>query len=112
MQQTDWHVQVNGLQIVNGGQTSKTVQQIAKEIGGDIGAAQVLVRIYELPSDDDDLVSAITYATNSQNPVDLRDLKANDANQKNLAQSISALGYSYRAKGKKNQFLLMSLLAL
>ncbi|WP_341363803.1 AIPR family protein [Thalassospira sp. SN3W] len=98
LQQTDWHVQVNGLQIVNGGQTSKTVQQIAKEIGGDIGAAQVLVRIYELPSDDDDLVSAITYATNSQNPVDLRDLKANDANQKNLAQSISALGYSYRAK--------------
>jgi len=90
-------VQINGLQIVNGGQTSKTVQLIAAT-GQDISAAQVLVRIYELPADDQDLVDAITYATNSQNPVDLRDLKANDPKQQRLAESIQGLGYGYRIK--------------
>ena len=39
-----------------------------------------------------------TFATNSQNPVDLRDLKANDPRQKALGRSISELGYRYRVK--------------
>lgn len=98
LQQQSWQVQIDGLQIVNGGQTSKTVYQIQKELGPDISSAQVLVRIYELPSTDDDLVASITYATNSQNPVDLRDLKANDEVQRRLADSIQSLGYSYRPK--------------
>ena len=29
-------------------------------------------------NDDEEIVQDITYATNSQNPVDLRDLKSND----------------------------------
>lgn len=98
LQQQSWQVQVSGLQIVNGGQTSKTIHQMEKDLGPDISSAQVLVRIYELPSEDDDLVSSITYATNSQNPVDLRDLKANDKIQKKLAESINSLGFSYRPK--------------
>ena len=98
LQQTNWQVQVGGLQIVNGGQTSRTVQQIANELGPEIATAHVLVRIYELPQSDDDLVGAITFATNSQNPVDLRDLKANDPRQKALALSIRGLGYTYRVK--------------
>jgi hypothetical protein len=98
LQQKDWQLKLDGLQIVNGGQTSKTVQQIVEEIGPEVANAQVLVRIYELQSDDEALVSSITYATNSQNPVDLRDLKANDEKQKQLEQSIAALGFQYRAK--------------
>jgi hypothetical protein len=98
LQQGNWQVQLGGLQIVNGGQTSKTVQQIYKELGPDIASAHVLVRIYELPQSDDDLVGAITFATNSQNPVDLRDLKANDKRQRILAESIKGLGYEYRLK--------------
>lgn len=98
LQQTGWPVQISGLQIVNGGQTSKTIHQIEKELGPEISSAQVLVRVYELPSDDDDLVASITYATNSQNPVDLRDLKANDHIQRKLAESIKSLGYNYRPK--------------
>ena len=62
-----------------------------------IEAAEVLVRIYELERHDDALVEAITFATNSQNPVDLRDLRANDR-QQDLATSISGLGYRYRTK--------------
>ncbi len=98
LQRDNWQVQINGLQIVNGGQTARTVQQIAREVGPEIGEAEVLVRIYELPQDDNELVGAITFATNSQNPVDLRDLKANDPRQKHLGTSIVALGYKYRAK--------------
>ncbi|CAK0743786.1 Abortive infection phage resistance protein [uncultured Gammaproteobacteria bacterium] len=92
----DWNVQITGLQIVNGGQTSKTIQQMKKELGAEIGDAQVLVRIYELPVNDEDLVQRITQATNSQNPVDLRDLRSNDPRQKTLGESIHELGFSYR----------------
>ena len=66
---------MSDLQIVNGGQTARTVQQMAKEIGPEIAAAEVLVRIYELEKNDAELVEAITFATNSQNPVDLRESK-------------------------------------
>ena len=98
LQSGNWRVQMEDLQIVNGGQTARTVQQITSEIGPETGAAEVLVRIYELPQDDNELVGAITFATNSQNPVDLRDLRANDPRQKVLGTSISELGYTYRAK--------------
>ena len=98
LQQGDWRVQVNDLQIVNGGQTTRTVQHLARELGPDIDTAEVLVRLYEIAENDTDLIEAITFATNSQNPVDLRDLKANDQIQRNLADSIAALGYQYRAK--------------
>ena len=98
LQRENWSVQVSDLQIVNGGQTARTVQRVAKEIGSAIGEAEVLVRVYELPRNDTELVEAITFATNSQNPVDLRDLKANDPRQRALERSISELGYTYRAK--------------
>ena len=98
LQGENWRVQVDGLQIVNGGQTVRTVQQVAREIGSEVGNAEVLVRIYEIQQSDNDLVEAITLATNSQNPVDLRDLRANDPRQKALGTSISGLGYGYRAK--------------
>ncbi|HWQ75794.1 MAG TPA: AIPR family protein [Syntrophomonas sp.] len=37
--------------------------------------AFVLIRLYQLPSDNYDSVQQITFATNSQNPVDMRDLR-------------------------------------
>jgi hypothetical protein len=43
-------------------------------------------------------VQKITFATNSQNPVDLRDLRANDEVQRRLEMDISQLGFSYRRK--------------
>ena len=98
LQGENWRVQVDDLQIVNGGQTARTVQHVAQELGSGIDTAEILVRIYEIAENDTDLIEAITFATNSQNPVDLRDLKANEPKQKVLAESISALGYLYRAK--------------
>ena len=98
LQQGNWQVQVDDLQIVNGGQTARTVQKVATEAGGTLDNADVLVRIYELPPDDDDFVDAITLATNSQSPVDLRDLRVNEPRQRALAESIRVLGFRYRRK--------------
>ncbi len=98
LEKGNWRVKLADCQVVNGGQTARTVQRTARDTGLDIRAAQVLVRIYELDSEDQELVESITFATNSQNPVDLRDLKSNDARQKALGESIARLGYKYRTK--------------
>ena len=60
-----------------------------------------MVRLYELnelTGVDDQLVNEVTLATNSQNPVDLRDLRANDTIQKNLILSVQELNYVYKPK--------------
>lgn len=94
LQGADYQVKADGLQIINGGQTCKTIQStLSALVGGvpDIEKAFVLVRLYELPAGSDELVRSITYATNSQSPVDLRDLKSNDALQKSLETDIAGL---------------------
>ncbi|MFZ4986156.1 MAG: AIPR family protein [Blastocatellia bacterium] len=102
LQQGDFQIRVNNLQIVNGGQSCMTIFKTSEELekaGKSLPAhASVLVRLYELPNDNNDVVLQITHATNSQNPVDLKDLRANDAKQKQLEQSIQDLGYTYRRK--------------
>jgi hypothetical protein len=98
LQGENFQVRVEGLQIINGGQTCKTIQAtLAALAGTDAGMekAFVLVRLYQLPSDSADLIRSITYATNSQNPVDLRDLRSNDPKQKSLETAILDMGYTY-----------------
>ena len=60
--------------------------------------AYVLFRLYQLPRENEDLVQKITYATNGQNPVDLKDLRANDQRQKKLELDVQELGFNYRRK--------------
>lgn len=99
LQEKDWIVKVNGLQIINGGQTCRTLHQtISGSKNLNIDDAYVLVRIYEVSAEDEDIVKEITYATNHQNPVDLRDLKSNDTVQQLLEQSAKDLGYIYKRK--------------
>jgi len=98
LQREDHPVRVEGLQIINGGQTCKTIEATLAELDAsekNLDQAFVLVRLYQLPDDGDDLVKTITYATNSQNPVDLRDLRSNDERQRALQASMSELGYTY-----------------
>ena len=76
----------------------RSIQQTLNETD-DLSAfneVYVLLRLYELESDDDQLIKEITFATNSQNPVDLRDLRSNDSLQIQLETGINALGYNYR----------------
>ncbi|MDR2651522.1 MAG: AIPR family protein [Prevotellaceae bacterium] len=100
LQSDNWIVKVDDLQIINGGQSCKTILYTVKNNPSiDYSNAYVLVRLYELSGDGiDSLITDVTIATNSQNPVDLRDLRANDDLQKRLETAISELGYSYKRK--------------
>ena len=100
LQNSDYQVKVENLQIVNGGQTCMTIFKTLEKMEPNRISkdASVLVRLYKLPRDNQDIVMQITFATNSQNPADLKDLKANHQKQLQLEASIAALGYAYRRK--------------
>ncbi|WP_144822380.1 AIPR family protein [Marinobacter piscensis] len=93
LQEKDVRVDMKGMHIINGGQTCKTIHTVLSENPGlDVNQCFVLVRIYELDDDNDDIISKITVATNSQSVVDLSDLKSNDEIQRTLAHSVPLLG--------------------
>lgn len=96
LQGENYQLKIEGIQIINGGQTCKTIQQALNQSQQNFSGVYVLLRLYELADDDQDFVRDITYATNSQNPVDLRDLHSNDEIQKQLETGIEALGYTYK----------------
>jgi hypothetical protein len=104
-QNTDHIVTIRGLQIINGGQTCKTIEDtIAENQLADFKNAFVLVRLYKLNESDSRLVDGITLATNNQNPVDLSDLHSNDEIQRKLEFGIRELGYTYiTKKGEKTK---------
>jgi len=100
LQDGNYQVRVENLQIINGGQTCMTIFKTlqASDIRHQNGRSFVLLRLYQLPAENDDLVQKITYATNSQNPVDLKDLRSNDERQRKLALDMQQLGFNYRRK--------------
>lgn len=99
-QKSDYKVQIKNMQVINGGQTCKTIQETLNKrslFPNMVGeSAYVMIRIYQLAETQKEFVQDITYATNSQNPVDLRDLRSNDEMQKQLEIGISDLGYIYK----------------
>ena len=96
MQTADYRVQLKNLQVINGGQTCRTIHQALEENSSCGSNAFVLMRIYQVPSGSKEIVREITRATNSQSPVDLRDLHSNDEIQKTLATGIENLGFTYK----------------
>jgi hypothetical protein len=100
LQDSDYQVRVENLQIINGGQTCMTIFKTLREpdLLHQNTQAFVLLRLYQLPRENEGLVQRITYATNSQNPVDLKDLRANDERQQRLEIDIQQLGFNYRRK--------------
>jgi|GEM_PF-994709 len=99
LQARNFAVQVKGLQIINGGQTCKAIQRAVQERPDDDYAhAHVLVRLYALGEGDQEIIDRITYATNSQTPIELQDLRANDEVQRRLMLDVQALGHIYAPK--------------
>lgn len=99
LQGENYQLKLENMQIINGGQTCKTIQQTLNnpDLFSDYQNTYVMVRVYELAEDDhQSFVTDITYATNSQNPVDFRDLRSNDKFQKQLEIGMTDLGYSYK----------------
>ena len=98
LQKEDWIVQADDLQIINGGQTCRTIHEtIIDKDDEDFTDAYVLVRMYAI-GDDEQVAIGITKATNTQNPIDLRDIHANEAEQRLLETSTLELGYVYKRK--------------
>jgi hypothetical protein len=88
---------ITNAQIINGGQTSKTIQAVV-EANPELNFSDtyVLVRVYQIDMDaDDEFVNAITTATNSQNAIFAKDLKANDPIQKEIEQGFVAYQVQY-----------------
>jgi hypothetical protein len=60
LQGSDYQVKVENLQIINGGQTSMTIFRTLNELSHSLYepdlAASVLIRLYQLPTDNEDLV--------------------------------------------------------
>lgn len=99
LQARNFPVQVKDLQILNGGQTCKTIQRALRaRPDDDYSQAHVLVRLYSLDEGDQQIVDRITYATNSQTPIEMQDLRANDETQRRLVLDVQALGYTYAPK--------------
>lgn len=100
LQEQNWIVKTDDLQIINGGQTCKTIHQTIKENPNlDFSQTYLLVRLYEVEdTENPGIIQDIIYATNSQNPVDFRDLKSNDECQRILETGAQDLGYVYKRK--------------
>jgi len=109
LQEENFSVQIEDLQVINGGQTCMTIKETLTQHPGEYEDAFVLIRLYELGDEDESLIHEITYATNSQNPVDLRDLRANDPLQKRIEDAVSELGYDYKLKRDSSSSYSMSI---
>lgn len=100
LQEQNWIVKTGDLQIINGGQTCRTIYRVMKEHADqDFSQTYLLVRLYEVDdTENQGIVQDIIYATNSQNPVDFRDLKSNHEWQLLLEKGAQDLGYVYKRK--------------
>lgn len=85
--------------IVNGGQTVATLYNLYstkyEEYKGQFDKAKILIRIYKVPSE---YSVTIAKATNSQNPISIVDLKANDKAQIFAKKYFSVFGIGLLTK--------------
>lgn len=102
MQQENHVVKLQSAQLINGGQTYRTIFESLDSVES-LPNSYLLVRIYQVDESEEDFINKITYATNSQNPVDLRDLHSNDIIQKNLEMGFKELGVVYRRQRDNTQ---------
>lgn len=93
-------LQLQRVQIVNGGQTSHALFEAHQQDPAQAGKALVLVRIYETKRRE--ISAKIAESTNSQTPIRSRDLRSNDDVQKQLELSFREFGLYYERK--TNQF--------
>ncbi|MCX6093054.1 MAG: AIPR family protein [Candidatus Bipolaricaulota bacterium] len=93
-------VSLQNVQIVNGGQTANALFEAHKDQPEKLNDVLVLTRIYETRARD--ITAAIAEATNSQTPINTRDLRSNDDVQKKLEEAFRDQGYWYERKAKQH----------
>ena len=92
-------VNMKNVQIVNGGQTSNALFEAYKEEPEKVKNALILTRIYETKTKA--ISTDIAESTNSQTPINTRDLRSNDEVQKKLEESFRDVGMFYERKAKQ-----------
>jgi hypothetical protein len=86
---------LNRMQVINGAQTTYSVLE-AYSKGELQDDTRILVRLIE--STDDDFIDSVTLYTNSQNPVNVRDLASVQTNQVRIQNILKISGYFYERK--------------
>ncbi len=82
--------------IVNGAQTVSTLGRVlGSGFEPNLGAAFVLVRVIEVPPEEEDLARRITRFANTQNEVSSQDFAFLDEQQHRLAKELRVLGHEY-----------------
>jgi len=89
-------IKLTNVQIVNGGQTSNCLFEAAKEDRDRLEDVILLVRVIETSSEE--VKMSIAETTNSQTPINVRDLRSNDRQQRQLEDAFADLGYYYERK--------------
>ncbi|MBQ9230733.1 MAG: AIPR family protein [Prevotella sp.] len=94
------HVTVENLQVLNGGQTLRTIHKYNQDnkLTGlsNLQKAEILVRIFKVT--DKDLMNKIAEYTNSQNAISNRDLKSISSEQIQLESYLDNYGIQYIRK--------------
>lgn len=92
-------IKLSNFQIVNGTQTTRCVYEAYKRTGN-VDEIKILIKILKA---NEELAEKITESTNSQNPINSRDLRANDEIQRLLDRSLLDRGYYFQRK--RNQYI-------
>lgn len=92
-------VDLKNLQIVNGGQTSHALFEAFSKDRDAASDVLVVARIIEAKTED--VGSRVSETTNSQTPINSRDLKANTLVQKKIEQALEGLGLFYERKSNQ-----------
>ncbi|MBA3613442.1 MAG: AIPR family protein [Nitrospirales bacterium] len=93
-------VKLENVQIVNGGQTSNAIFEAHLENANKVKHVLVLARIYETRTSG--ITSKIAEVTNSQTPINTRDLRSNDDIQRKLEESFSDQDLYYERKYRQH----------
>lgn len=85
-----WKVTLKGFQVVNGGQTLRTIYDFKNELYDEnsLAKAQILVRVFKTGANDS-LTNKIAEYTNSQNAISSVDLKSLDPLQMKIEQILA-----------------------
>ncbi|PIP39641.1 hypothetical protein COZ13_01910 [Candidatus Desantisbacteria bacterium CG_4_10_14_3_um_filter_40_18] len=96
-------ISVSNPKIINGGQTTKSLYHVSKEIplspNNLLNEVYLLIRLYE--TDNEELIDKITEGTNNQNPIFERELKANHPIQLLVKKYFLEKGYYYETHRKE-----------
>ena len=90
---------LEGMQIVNGGQTIRCLNELKKDKIENLENIEILCRIYGI--EDPEFSTNVAQYTNSQTAVTNRDIKSIDERQRKLQELIKAKGYFYQIKAKE-----------